>query len=183
LTLQSSEDTITTHAMRAIDYVTQGFGAPIPTLNRADIIRQQPSIQPYVERAVAGYEVPLAVIKAAVVTYNLIGPSGFNRTLAFVDAIGDAEGALERMFPNIRNQLRGPMAGLAYKRAFNGILNTAASRIGLTPLSSELVNTIRDRLNRIPDSSTDPKSQMQQMIPSYLRSMRTWVGYLVSGVR
>lgn len=178
LTLQSFGHTITTHAMRAVDYVTNGFGGPIPTLNPA----QQQSIQPYVESAVSGYGVPLAVVKAAVRTYYQFGPSGFRRTLAFVDAIEDADGALERMFPNLRNQLRGPMAGLAYKRAFNGLLNTAASRSGLTPLSSELVQTIRERLNRIPDSSTSPESQFNQMIPSYILSMRTWVGHLASGV-
>lgn len=164
--------------MRNVEYITNGFGASLSILNPT----QQQSIQPYVESAVAGYGVPLSVIKAAVRTYYQFGPSGFRRTLAFVDAIEDADGALERMFPNIRNQLRGPMAGLAYKRAFNGLLNTAASRSGLTPLSSELVQTIRERLNRIPDSSTDPKSQFNQLIPSYIQSMRIWVGYLASGV-
>ena len=164
--------------MRNVEYITNGFGASLPMLNST----QQQSIQPYVESAVAGYGVPLSVIKAAVRTYYQFGPSGFRRTLAFVDAIEDAEGALVRMFPNLPNQLRGPMAGRAYKQAFNGLLNTAASRSGLTPLSSELVQTIRERLNRIPDSSTDPKSQLNQMIPSYIQSMRIWVGYLVSGV-
>jgi hypothetical protein len=163
--------------MRAVDYVTNGFGAPLPILNPT----QQESIQPYVESAVAGYGVPLSVIKAAVRTYYQFGPSGFRRTLSFVDAIEDAEGALVRMFPNLPNQLLGPMAGLAYKRAFNALLNTAASRFGLTPLSSEIIGTIRDRLNRIPDSSTNPKSQFNQMIPSYIQSVRTWVGRLNSG--
>ena len=185
LILQFATHATTTHTMRAVDYVTHGFGGP--TLPIAGVLPPGVSlnapIQVRVENAVAGYQVPLSAIKAAVITYNQLGPAGFKKTLAYVDAIEDAGGALIRMFPNMLAQLNGPMAGLIYKRGVNGILNAAASRIGLTPLSSEIAGTIRERLNRIPDSSTDPKSQFERMVPFYISSMRTWVGHLVDGIR
>ena len=175
LSLQVAESATTTHTVRSIGYITNGFGGPL------DSFKPDP-IQAYVERAVAGYDVPVSIVKAAIITYTTLGPSGFTKTLAFVDAIEDAEHAIVRMFPNLRNQLRGSMAGAAYKRAFNSVLNTAASRIGLTPLSSAIVAVIRERLSRIPDSSTDPKSQFNAIAPSYIRSMRLWVGHLNSGI-
>ena len=201
LILQSQSHATTTNIMRNVEYITNGFGGPIPIPPAPSIPSYLPSypsdsyagpsgrqwfnyapIETKIRAYLESVPVPQNIVEAAIRTYNKFGPSGLQKTVQFVDAIEDAEGALERMFPNIRNQLRGPMAGLAYKRAFNGILNTAASRIGLTPLSSELRQTIRERLNRIPDSSIDPKSQFNQLIPSYIQSMRIWVGYLTSGV-
>ena len=162
--------------MRAVDYVTNGFGGSLPILNST----QQESIQPYVESAVAGYGVPLSVIKAAVRTYYQFGLSGFRRTLAFVDAINQAEEAFVRIYPNVKSQLSGPNAGAVYKRGIKSMLNTAASRIGLTPLSSAILDGVNQWLDSIPNSSTDPRTFPMRL---WIQSMRTWVGRLSSGVQ
>ena len=176
--------------MRNVEYITNGFGGPGPigqiyfpgNIENAGPSYAGPSgsrgiqyapIETKIRSYLASVPVPQNIVEAAISTYNKFGPSGLQKTVQFVDAIEDAEGAFVRMFPNAISQIRGPMAGRFFKRALNSLLNTAASRIGLNPLSSALLTNLRNDLNRIPDSSTDPKSQLESG-PFYFSSMKLW---------
>ena len=177
--------------MRNVEYITNGFGAPMHglggwadgvaqtmrLLSTAQSTAQVTTFRP--EDAIRQnlYGQPPVFADAAIATYRKFGSSGFKRTLEFVDAVEQAEGALKRFYPNIHSQLSGPNAGAVYKRGIKSMLNTAASRIGLTPLSSAILNGVNQWLNSIPDSSTDPR---MLTMPLWLQSMRTWVGYLVA---
>ena len=155
--------------MRNVEYITNGFGAPIAaqvaTFRPEDAIRQNL------------YGQPPVFVDAAIATYRKFGSFGFRRTLEFVDAINQAEEAFVRFYPNVKSQLSGPNAGAVYKRGIKSMLNTAASRIGLTPLSSAILNGVNQWLDSIPNSSTDPRTFP---MPLWIQSMRTWVGYLVA---
>lgn len=183
--------------MRNVEYITNGFGGPIPIPPAPSIPSYLPSypsdsyagpsgrqwfnyapIETKIRAYLESFAVPQNIVEAAISTYNKFGPSGLQKTVQFVDATEDAEGAFVRMFPNAISQIRGPMAGRFFKRALNSLFNTAASRIGLNPLSSALLTNLRNDLNRIPDSSTDPKSQFQSG-SFYLSSMKFWASGIV----
>ena len=162
--------------MRNVEYITNGFGGlpiPQPTIGLAGANYPEDAIR----QNLISSNVPDSFVNAAIATYRKFGSSGFRRTFAFVEAVEQAEGALGRFYPNIKSQLSGPNAGAVYKRGIKSMLNTAASRIGLTPLSSAILNGTNLWLNSIPDSSTDPRSFP---MPLWLQSMRTWVGSLVA---
>lgn len=169
--------------MRAVDYVTNGFGGPFD--DAISMMQSSGFITPLSGEAAIRQNltlsgVPDSIINAAILTYRQFGSSGFRKTLAFVDAMDQAENALKNINPNIKLQLSGPMAGVAFKRALNSMLNTAASRIGLNPLSSAILQSVRQRLSSIPDSSSNPKDQFWNTAPMWIATMRSWVGRLVS---
>ena len=171
--------------MRNVEYITNGFGAPMHGLGGwadglAQTMRLLPAAQVTTFRPEDAirqnlYGQPPVFADAAIATYRKFGSSGFKRTLEFVDAVEQAEGALGRFYPNIKSQLSGPNAGAVYKRGIKSILNTAASRIGLTPLSSAILNGVNQWLNSIPDSSTDPR---MFPMPPWLSNLRSWVNNL-----
>lgn len=164
--------------MRNVEYITNGFGElpiPQPTIGLPGANYPEDAIR----QNLISSNVPVSFVNPAIATYRKFGPSGFRRTLNFVDAVDQAEHAFVRIYPNMKSQLSGPNAGVVYKRGIKSILNTAASRIGLTPLSSAILNGVNQWLDSIPNSSTDPR---RFPMPLWLQSMRTWVGYLVSGV-
>ena len=156
--------------MRAVDYVTNGFGAAVQyaPLNPESAIRL--NLQ----------GLPSAVVDAAIASYRQFGPSGLKRSADFEVAFENAEGAFIRMFPNAVDRLSKPNAGAFYKSALNSLINTAASRVGLTPLSSLMVRTYRNALSKVPDSSMNPKEQFQAAIPEWLFKSGPWLTRLAN---
>ena len=123
---------------------------------------------------------PSAVVDAAIATYRQFGPSGLKRSADFEVAINRAEGSFIRMFPNAVDRLSKPNAGAFYKSALNSLINTAASRVGLTPLSSLMLRTYRNLLSKVPDSSMNPKNQFQDSIPEWLVTTNQWLPRLAN---
>ena len=163
--------------MRNVEYITNGFGAPV-YLEKPGAFQYAPvSLEQRLADIAASipFDAPTSFKNAAIATYRQYGVQGWNKTRQFVDATEDAEQSLIRMFPNIKSQLSGPNAGAVYKRGIKSILNTAASRIGLTPLSSAILNGVNQWLNSIPDSSTDPR---MFPMPLWLSNLRSWVNNL-----
>lgn len=159
LILQIAAHATTTHTMRAVDYVTHGFGAPI---QRAYL----PSTLSAIRQALPG--APDIAIKAALATFDKFGPAGFQRTANFMKALGGSDETLLRLFPNILSQ---PISGVRFKSLFNGLLNTAASRAGLTPLSSLVIQAYGEILQEI--DNRDPNAlrtwqRVKQTIPRWM---------------
>ena len=143
--------------MRAVDYVTQGFGAPLPV--------PQLNIPPEVMIVNVLRDQPESVVNAAIQTYRRFGASGFVRTANFVNALKRADDAFLRMFPGA---LSGQVSGARFKQIFNGLLNTAASRTGLTPFSSLIIQGYREHLDEIPDNYPNALGWWQTRIKNTL---------------
>lgn len=126
--------------MRAVDYVTHGFGGPVQ-------VAASPDVLSIIRRGLP--DAPSPVINAAIETYYRFGAAGFIRTAQFVSALERSDDAFVRLFPNI-DPTR--VSGAKLKQVFNGFLNTAASQAGLTPLSSIFAKTYRELLQEIPDN-------------------------------
>jgi hypothetical protein len=151
----------TTNIMRNVEYITNGFGA---TPQRAYV----PEVLSSIRQALPG--APDIVIKAALATFDKFGPAGFQRTANFLEALPYTDNALLRLFPNIFSQ---PISGAKFKRLFNSLLNTAASRAGLTPLSSIIIQGYREILQEIDDRNPNALSTWQGLkgtIPSWMNS-------------
>jgi hypothetical protein len=130
--------------MRAVDYVTNGFGITLdlpkegPELQRA---RQEAEKERLIK--IAFKDTPSS-ISSAILTYRTFGPAGFQRTLNFMRALQRAI-----QVPST------PISGARFKQMINGALNTASSIAGLTPLSSQIAQTYRYFIQQIPDNSPD----------------------------
>jgi hypothetical protein len=160
--------------MRNVQYITNGFGSPV-YLEKPGTFQYAPVSLEQTIAASIPFDAPDSFKNAAIATYRQYGLQGWNKTLQFVDAVENAEQSLIRMFPNLKTSLSGPGAGAVYKRSIKSMLNTAASRIGLTPLSSAILNGVNQWLNSIPDSSTDPR---MFPMPRWLSNLRSWVNNL-----
>jgi len=159
--------------MRNVEYITNGFGAPV-YLEKPGTFQYTPTTPEQIVDRIP-FDAPTSFKNAATATYRQYGYAGWSKTLQFVEAFENAEQSLIRMFPNLKTSLSGPGAGAVYKRSIKSMLNTAASRIGLTPLSSAILNGVNQWLNSIPDSSTDPRSFP---MPWWLANLRSWVNNL-----
>ena len=147
--------------MRNVEYITNGFGAPPQRAYDPDFLSS-------IRQALPG--APDIVINAALETFNKFGPAGFQRTANFIDALQNTDDALLQLFPSIFSQ---PISGAKFKSLFNGLLNTAASRAGLTPLSSIIIQGYREILQEIDDRNPNALSAWQRLrgtIPSWMNS-------------
>jgi hypothetical protein len=143
--------------MRNVEYITNGFGAPP---QRAYV----PEVLSSIRQALPG--APDIVIKAALATFDKFGPAGFQRTANFLEALQNSDEVLLRLFPNLLSQ---PISGAKFKSLINSLLNTAASRAGLTPLSSVIIQGYREILQEI--DNRDPNAlrtwqRVKETIPS-----------------
>lgn len=147
--------------MRNVEFITNGFGAPPQRAYAPDVLSS-------IRQALPG--APDIVIKAALATFDKFGPAGFQRTANFLEALPRAGNALERIFPNLLSQ---PISGAKFKILFNRLLNTAASKGGLTPLSSIIIQGYREILQEIDDRNPNALSAWQglkETIPSWMNS-------------
>jgi hypothetical protein len=147
--------------MRNVEYITNGFGAPPQRAYAPDVLSS-------IRQALPG--APDSVINAALATFDKFGPAGFQRTASFLEALPNTGNALLRLFPNLLSQ---PILGAKFKSLFNGLLNTAASRAGLTPLSSIIIQAYREILQEIDDRDPNALRTWQskkETIPSWMNS-------------
>ena len=147
--------------MRNVEYITNGFGAAPQRAYAPDVLSS-------IRYALPG--APDIVIKAALATFDKFGPAGFQRTANFMEALQNTDDALLRLFPNILSQ---PISGAKFKSLFNGMLNTAASRTGLTPLSSIIIQGYREILQDINDTDPNGLSAWQRLrgtVPRWMNS-------------
>ena len=169
--------------MRAVDYVTNGFGGPMGDLARlaqtpefqaaaaaanrqsASLPVPQLSIPPDVMIRNVLRDEPESVVNAAIQTYRRFGASGFVRTANFVNALQRTDDAFLSIFPGA---LSGQVSGARFKQIFNGLLNTAASRTGLTPFSSLIIQGYREVLAEIPDNYPNALGWWQTRIKNTL---------------
>ena len=77
-----------------------------------------------------------------------------------MSALQNTDDALLRLFPNIFSQ---PISGAKFKSLLNGFLNTSASRAGLTPLSSLIIQMYREILQEIDDRNPNALSAWQRL--------------------
>ena len=147
--------------MRNVEYITNGFGAPSQRAYAPDVLSS-------IRQALPG--APDIVIKAALATFDKFGPAGFQRTANFLEALQNSDEVLLRLFPNLLSQ---PISGAKFKSLINSLLNTAASRAGLTPLSSAIIQGYREILQEI--DNRDPNAlrtwqRVKETIPSWMNS-------------
>ena len=145
--------------MRHVEYITNGFGAPPQRAYAPDVLSS-------IRQALPG--APDSVIKAALATFDKFGPAGFQRTANFMRALEGTEGSIQILFPNL---LSKPISGTKFKSLFNSLLNTAASRAGLTPLSSIIIQAYREILEEIPNSAPNALMNWQtkkETIPRWM---------------
>ena len=150
--------------MRNVQYITNGFGAPPQRVYAPDVLSS-------IRQALPG--APDSVINAALATFDKFGPAGFQRTANFMQALYKAEDSLKRLYPNIKYQ---SISGARFKGLFNGLLNTAASRAGLTPLSSIFIQAYKEILQEIPDNSPDAVMNWRkasETIPLWLEDLES----------
>lgn len=156
--------------MRNVEYITNGFGAPPQRAYAPDVLSS-------IRQALPG--APDSVIKAALATFDKFGPAGFQRTANFIRAFQRSDDSLLSLYPNLLSQ---PISGARLKSLFNGMLNTAASRAGLTPLSSIFIQAYREVLQEIDDKDPNAVTTWQRVkrtIPSWLNdwnSMQSLAG-------
>ena len=145
--------------MRHVEYITNGFGAAPQRAYAPDVLSS-------IRQALPG--APDSVIKAALATFDKFGPAGFQRTANFMRALEGTEGSIQRLFPNL---LSKPISGAKFKSLFNSLLNTAASRAGLTPLSAIIIQAYREILEEIPNSAPNALMNWQtkkETIPRWM---------------
>ena len=144
--------------MRAVDYVTHGFGGTwqdvmsaarqaLPTVSGSLGALLPPTPEAII--SLAFQDAPDSAKSAAIQTYRRFGASGFVRTANFVRALESSEDAFLTMFPGT---LSRQISGARLKQIFNALLNTAGARTGLTPLSSLIIQGYRELLSEIPDN-------------------------------
>lgn len=156
--------------MRNVQYITNGFGAPPQRAYQPDVLSS-------IRQALPG--APDSVIKAALATFDKFGPAGFQRTADFIVAVQRSDDSLLSLYPNLLSQ---PISGARFKSLFNGMLNTAASRAGLTPLSSIFIQAYREALQEIDDRDPNALRTWQRVkntIPRWLNdslSMQSLAG-------
>ena len=189
LILQIETHATTTNIMRHVEYITNGFGAPTQGMGGwGDILRGQfgglfqPTTPKFtIRQTLLLQAAPETVIDAALATFLKFGSAGFQRTADFMRAVQKSDDSLVMLFPNLFSQ---PISGAKFKSLFNGMLNTAASRTGLTPLSSIFIQAYRDILQEIPDREPNALrfwQQTKRTIPSWLTDP-TFVQSLVGKV-
>ena len=193
--------------MRAVDYVTHGFGGPTPVPVPTPVTI--PTVPSYaapvnVDRSYAGpsgsggikyapietqiraylASVPVAqnIVEAAVQTYRTSGYSGFEKAVNFLSALGESAQAGERAYAS--RPYKGTKPGTEYKAYVNGALNTALSRVGSNPLINAIVTFYRSMVAQVPDSEQNPdrwiaaRMSNVQAPPFWLRS----VARIASGI-
>lgn len=169
LILQIETHATTTNIMRNVNFITNGFGAPLQRAYHPDVLSS-------IRQALPG--APDSVIKAALATFDKFGPAGFQRTANFILAFRRAGNSLLSLYPNLLSQ---PISGAKLKSLFNAMLNTAAT-VGLTPLSSIFIQAYREVLQEIDDRNPDALRTWQKVketLPRWLNdypSMQSLAG-------
>jgi len=167
--------------MRAVDYVTNGFGGPtpVPVPTLPSYLPSYPSdsyagpsgrqwfnyapIETKIRAYLASVPVAQNIVEAAVQTYRTSGYSGFEKAVNFLSALGEAAQAGERAYAS--RPYKGTKPGTEYKDYINRALNTAFSRVGSNPLINAIATFYRSIVAQIPDSEQNPDRWIAARMP------------------
>jgi len=175
--------------MRAVDYVTNGFGGIIDdimnasrgvyTPTTASVTRPvytppprafapAPPSDYAIRQAFTDQNLPAPIAESAFQTYKSRGVAGIDQAISFLSAFNEAFTAASNSgyYISVRNRL-GPLA--AVNQAVNASFNTAASRTGTNPLANEIRSRITQAIG------TDPKSigYIMYSVPFIADALRT----------
>lgn len=178
--------------MRAVDYVTNGFGGvyddiirltvPVippsiaaPTLPSANIplYNSGPSgasglqyapVETKIRAFLESARFPQYMVEAAVQTYRTRGVAGLIQAKNFGEALGPAFYAAMRTVRGQAERTGYANFGALYRDAITRTLNTAASRTGANPLTNSMRTFYTSAASSIPNSSRDPEGYLFNII-------------------
>ena len=179
--------------MRAVDYVTHGFGgvvddiirisAPVPTIGPAVPALPPVPLDNYgtaspsgasglqyapVETKIRAFlesaRFPQYIVEAAVQTYRTRGAAGLIQAENFGQALKPAFQAAMRLAMQQAERTGYANLGALYKGVITGALNTAASRTGTNPLVNAMRTYYTSIIASVPNSSRDPEAYLFKII-------------------
>lgn len=178
--------------MRAVDYVTNGFGGVVDDIIRTSVPVLPPSIavpiappanlplfnsgpsgasgiqfapvETKIRALLESSGFPQYIVEAAIQTYRTRGVAGFIQAKNFGEALGPAFQAAMRLAKSQAERTGYVKLGLLYRNAITGTLNTAASRTGTNPLINSMRTFYTSAASSIPDSSRDPEGYMYNIM-------------------
>lgn len=149
--------------MRAVDYVTQGFGTP-PSGPSGPSGLQYAPVETKMRAFLESLRLPQYIVEAAIQTYRTRGVAGMIQAKNFGEALGPAFYAAMRTVRGQAERTGYANFGALYKNAITRALNAAASRTGANPLTNSMRTFYTSAASSIPNSSRDPEGYLFNII-------------------
>ena len=178
--------------MRNIEYITNGFGGPIPVPPAPSVPSYLPShvsnsyagpssaqwfnyapIETKIRAYLESVPVPQYMIEAAVQTYRTSGYSGFKKTVDFINYFYDSLNAEHNAY--LSRPYKGSKPGLEFKNIINRSLNTAFSRIGSNSFINAISTFYKSIFAQIPDSEPYPDGWISRKLKNKVSNPANWI--------